>query len=378
MASTVVFLAACGGGGEGGGTPTGPSATLRLYPPIAGVSLPVGASGSTGVEVRGGRGPYTITTSDASVSVGLSKDNMLLVSGNSDGSSDVVVYDSSLPVQQVKITVTAKAVAMASSVGPTLNMAVGETRTVNMRGGVPPYTASSSDNSVVTATMSGSTITLVGQAAGGAATVTVTDATGATFALSVTVTTVPVRALDVSPNAVGGVIGGTNTLVISGGKAPYSVGVSNTTVASASLSGATVSVSLLAVGTSTVKITDSAGASFPVTVTVTAPSAGAVPLTVSPKDQVVMDNNNVAIRYLITGGTAPYAVLLSPADLVMHNINMDNGADVPTLTMSVNGNRCIPAGSADRVIPIDIYDATLTKITATLTVKDAVPAAPCP
>ena len=73
------IISACGGGGEGGGTPNGPSATLRLYPPISGATLPVGAAGSLDVEVRGGKGPYAITSSDAAVQMGLSDDNKLVV-----------------------------------------------------------------------------------------------------------------------------------------------------------------------------------------------------------------------------------------------------------------------------------------------------------
>jgi hypothetical protein len=376
MASTVVFLAACGGGGEGGGTPNGPSATLRLYPPIAGVTLPVGASGSTGVEVRGGRGPYTITSSDASVSAGLSADNMLLVSGNGDGTSEIVVYDSSLPVQQVKISATAKSVPMASSVGEAVNLAIGESRRVNMRGGVSPYTVATSDASVVTATISGATITLVGQAKGGSATVLVTDAAGATFKLSVTVEAVPTPALAVTPNAVGGVVGGTNSLAITGGKAPYTVGSSNTTVASASLSGSAVSVSLLAAGTSSITVTDSTGAVVSVAVTVTAAPVAAVPLTVLPADQAVLENSNAAVTYLITGGTAPYTAMVSPADTAVHKLDVDNAATPPSVTLSVQTgkDRCI-AGAADVVLPVDIYDAKLAKKTVTLTIQQA---AACP
>ena len=55
MLVVTAALVACGGGGGGEGTPNGAAAVLRLYPPIASVSLPVGAAGSTGVEVRGGK-----------------------------------------------------------------------------------------------------------------------------------------------------------------------------------------------------------------------------------------------------------------------------------------------------------------------------------
>lgn len=45
IVAAITLVVACGGGGGGGGTPNGPSATLRVYPPVDTISLPVGASG---------------------------------------------------------------------------------------------------------------------------------------------------------------------------------------------------------------------------------------------------------------------------------------------------------------------------------------------
>lgn len=379
LTATVLFVAACGGGGGGEGTPNGAAAVLRLYPPISGISLPVGAAGSTGVEVRGGKAPYTITTSDASVDVGLSSDNFILVSGEGDGTSEVVVYDSSLPVQQVKISVTAKAVPITSNVGQSVNLAIGETRSVSLRGGVSPYTVATSDASVVSASISGATITLVGQPKGGSAKILVTDAAGATFEISVTVEAVPTAALTVAPSAVAGVVGGTNSLSIAGGKAPYSVSSSNTSVASASLSGSAVSVGLLAAGTATISVTDATGAVVSATVTVTAAPVVAAPLTVSPTNQIVLDSSNVNVTYLITGGTSPYSALVSPTDSAIHAVTIDNVSTPPRVTVGLQAgqDRCIAAASPDVVIPIDIYDAKLVKQTITLTIKDDTGPAAC-
>lgn len=380
MIAATSIVSACGGGGGGEGTPNGAAAVLRLYPPIASVSLPVGAAGSTGVEVRGGKAPFKITSSDASVDVGLSSDNFVLVSGEQEGISEVVIYDSSLPVQQVKISVTAKAVPIASSVGQAVNLSIGERRTVNLRGGVSPYTVASSDASVVSAAISGATITLVGQAKGGSGKVLVTDAEGATFELSVTVEAVPTPALTVTPDAVGGEVGATNSLKIAGGKAPYTVGSSNTTVASASLSGSTVFVNLLAAGASSITVTDAAGAKISVAVTVTAAPVAAASLIVEPANQTVLDSSTADVTYLITGGTAPYSALVSPTDAAVHKVTVNNPAApaIASVTVGVQAGakRCISALAADTVIFIDIYDAKLAKKTITLTVKDDI-AAPC-
>ena len=360
------IISACGGGGEGGGTPNGPSATLRLYPPISGATLPVGAAGSLDVEVRGGKGPYAITSSDAAVQMGLSDDNKLVVlSSSKEGSSDVVVYDSSLPVQQVKITVEAKAVPMASSVGEALNLVPNESRQINVRGGVRPYMVSSSDANVVLAAVSGATVTVVGQAKGGTATVRVTDAVGATLNVAVVV---QVTTLAVTPSTVTGPAGTANSLNIVGGLPPYTVNSSNTAAVSANASGAVVSLNLLAKGASTITVTDKSGTSVAVTVTVNSDL-----LKVSPMSQTVNESTAAAVSvdYLIAGGTRPYTALISAADAASVT---SSSITTSKLTVVVPAGKCV---AADKVIPIDIYDATLAKQTVSLIIKNTDPAV-CP
>jgi hypothetical protein len=273
------LIAACGGGGGGGGTPNGPSATLRVYPPVDAISLPVGASGSTGIEVRGGTGPYGVISSDASVSAKLSSEGVLYISGNSDGTSTLTVYDESLPVQQVKITVTAKAVPLVSSAGTAVTLRPNQSTQFNIRGGVAPYSVNSSDTSTVNATISGSTVTVTGLPKAGSSTVLITDAAGAT--LSVTVT-VQVGTLSASPASITGAAATTTTVAINGGVAPYTVSSTNMSVATATVSGSSVSVGLVALGSSNVTITDAANQSVVISVTVNSSV-----LQVSPANQTV-------------------------------------------------------------------------------------------
>ncbi|PUA99021.1 MULTISPECIES: hypothetical protein [unclassified Acidovorax] len=356
------LIAACGGGGGGGGTPNGPSATLRVYPPVDAISLPVGASGSTGIEVRGGKAPYGVISSDASVSAMLSTDGILFISGNSDGTSTLTVYDESLPVQQVKITVTAKAVPLASSAGTAITLRPNQSVQFNVRGGVAPYSVNSSDTGVVSASISGSTVTLVGMPKSGSATILITDAAGAT--LSVTAT-VQISSLSVSPASITGPAGTANTVAISGGVAPYTVSSTNTAVATATLSGSSVNVSLVSQGASEVKITDAANTSLVVSVTVTSNV-----LQVSPANQTVDEKSatSTTLTYLIAGGTAPYTPLVSPADRsYFTTLSIAGTALTATLPDSTTGPRCV---TADKVIPIDIYDSKLVKQTVSVTIKD--------
>lgn len=356
------LIAACGGGGGGGGTPNGPSATLRVYPPVDTISLPVGASGSTGIEVRGGTGPYGVISSDASVSAELSTHGILYISGNSDGTSTLTVYDESLPVQQVKITVTAKAVPLVSSAGTAITLKPNQALQFNIRGGVAPYAVNSSDTSTVSAVISGSTVTVTGLPKAGSATVLITDAAGAT--LSVTVT-VQVGTLAASPASITGAAATTNTVAINGGVAPYMVSSSNTSVATASVSGASVSVGLVALGSANITITDAAGQSVVISVTVNTSV-----LQVSPANQTVDEKSATptTLTYLIAGGTAPYTPLVSPADSgFFTTLSVTANTLTATIPASSATARCV---TADKVIPIDIYDSKLVKQTVSVTIKD--------
>lgn len=361
VAITFFVIVACGGGGGGGGTPNGPSATLRVFPPVDAISLPVGASGSTGIEVRGGKAPYGVISSDASVSAGLSPDGILYIAGNSDGTSTVTVYDESLPVQQVKITVTAKAVPLASSAGTSVTLQPNQTLQFNVRGGVAPYSVNSSDTSIASASISGSAITVIAKPKAGTATLVITDSAGATLSVSVAV---QVGTLTTSPTTITGAAGTSNTITINGGVAPYSVSSSNTAVASASLSGSSVSVSLLSQGSSSIAITDAAGQTVVVSVTVTSNV-----LQVSPANQTVNERSATAttVTYLIAGGTAPYTPLISPADAVHATAVIAANTMTVTVPISAVGVRCV---TADKVIPIDVYDSKLVKQTVSLTIKD--------
>ncbi|CAN7205777.1 hypothetical protein [Acidovorax sp. LjRoot117] len=358
------ILVACGGGGSGGGEPTGPSAKLRIYPPVESISLPVGASGSAGVEVRGGRGPYTVTTSDGAVQVGLSEDNFLYVAGTKAGTSEVVIYDTSLPVQTVKVSVTAQVVPISSNIGTAINLAPGQSQQVTIRGGVGPYGVTTTDASVATASVSDSSVVITAQPKSGIATISVVDSLGSTFSIQVTVA---ISTMSVSPATITGPAGTSSSISIRGGIAPYAVSSTNSAVASASVSGSSVSVNLLSLGTASISVSDSTGQSIIVSVTVNSDT-----LRVAPANQEVPEKGNASLTYLISGGTAPYTPLISVADSAFATVTVVGS----TLTVGAPGaNRCV---TADRVVPIDIYDSKLIKQTVTMTIKDGGAAITCP
>jgi hypothetical protein len=148
-----------------------------------------------------------------------------------------------------------------------VTMAVGSSASSNISGGLPPYSGSSADSSIATVSVSGSTATITGVNAG-STTVTITDSIGSTATINATVSAA-VPPLDVSQDNVTLAATTSTDINISGGETPYTATSDDTTVATASVSGSTLTIDGVAVGTATVTVTDNATDSTTVDVTVT-------------------------------------------------------------------------------------------------------------
>jgi FtsP/CotA-like multicopper oxidase with cupredoxin domain len=173
-----------------------------------------------------------------------------------------------------KITIgTAPPLTTSSPNGVTFASATSASQTVTVSGGVAPYSVNGCTG-VATASVSGSTVTIK-PAAAGSCILTVADTSGLTANVSVTVTAAA-AAITVAPNslAYASPTAAAQTAAISGGKPPYAV-QGCTSVATASISGSTLTVTPSAAGSCTLAVTDSASNSQSVSVTVNAPVSGA-------------------------------------------------------------------------------------------------------
>ncbi|MNV78626.1 hypothetical protein D3C71_1721290 [compost metagenome] len=126
-----------------------------------------------------------------------------------------------------------------------------------------------------------------------------------------------------------------------------------------------MSVGLVALGDSDITITDAANQSVVISVKVNTSV-----LQVSPANQTVDEKSATptTLTYLIAGGTAPYTPLVSPADQSFFTaLSVTANTLTATLPASSPTVRCV---TADKVIPIDIYDSKLVKQTVSVTIKD--------
>jgi hypothetical protein len=323
------LLASCGGGGGSAGTTPGNSTSLFTTAPSS-VNLTLGNAQK--FTVGGGKGPYTAVSSDISVAAAGIAGSDLTLGAVTPGSATITIRDS--VGATTSVSVTAKPIKALFTTSPSaVTIAIGNSnaQTFQVSGGVAPYVVGNSNASVLSATISGENLTFTGLAPG-SANVVILDAVGGSLNIAVTVPSV--ATLDLFTTASPAVTipnGTTASYVIGGGSPPYSATSANTAIATASVSGTTLTFTAGNTGSTSVSVRDSGGRTVGVSVTIsptqafftTAPSSITVPMTQS-------------VSYSFGGGVGPYSVTSSN--------NSVSTASISGTTLTING---IANGSAN-------------------------------
>ncbi|MBI1835071.1 MAG: pilus assembly protein N-terminal domain-containing protein, partial [Burkholderiales bacterium] len=195
------------------------------------IKLDVG--GSNIFKVGGGTTVYNVGSSNNSVATASLSGNDLTIVGVATGVATIIVTDSASNSLTINVSVGTGAITpLFTSAGSDIVVSLGSQPTFNVSGGKAPYSISSTNSAVVSALISGSTMTISGISEGSAK-VILTDAAGAKVTVNVTVgsglvvplfTTAP-STVTIAPLAVA-------TYTVGGGTAPYTFTSNNTAVAS--------------------------------------------------------------------------------------------------------------------------------------------------
>lgn len=373
-ATLSVGLWACGGGGGSPGSNPNQSDLTTSAPD--GLILPAGSAQT--YQITGGVPPYSVASPNPSVLaaevVGGSK--LVLTGLNATNTPvAVLVRDSKGTSVTTNVTVSGAGGVSAplfSTAEGGVTLRVGSSADYVVGGGTTPYVTPTSGNpSVAIATLSGGTLRIIAVSTG-TANITLRDAAGATLTIAVTVQNPPFA---VNPTAGAGSVGDVLTFGLTGG-VPFTVGggaqtyalINNSpSLASASLTGSSLTVRLLATGTASIVVSDSEGTAVNLSITV----SNTVPnFRVAPSALTISENYDQAIPLLITGGTAPYTVfssnsLIVPATVTGSTISLGGG--------SAGGKRCVAANSPITITAVDSLGLTSTH---TLTITDTGVACP--
>lgn len=314
------------------------------------VTIPVGGKPTT-YTIGGGDAPYTATSSNVSVASVTVTGTSVSIMGVTEGTANVGVRDSTGSVVTISVTVNNASVAtpLFTTAQPAITIPASTTPTnFTIGGGTAPYTATSSNASVATVVVSGTTFGITGKTEG-TANIGVRDATGTVVTISVTVNNdIPAPLFTTAQSSITIPVSTTpTTFTLGGGTAPYSATSSNTAVAKVSVSGTTLSITGVAGSTANIAVRDAAGNSLTINVTVSAP----LYTTAAPVLTLAAGSTG---SYTIAGGTPPYAV--SSRNPTVASVNVSS----PTFT--IKGE--VAGGPVDVVV----YDATGSSLTISVTV----------
>lgn len=271
----------------------------------AATDVTVEVGGANSYKVGGGTTIYSVGSSNIGVATATLTGNDLVISGVSTGKATVVVRDSTTGSLTINVTVgTGTPTPLFTTAASDLVIAPLTSPTFSIGGGRAPYQVSSSNIGVLTASVSGTTLTLNGVAVG-TAKVIIVDAAGTTISVNALVGTGSVVPLfSTSPAAITLTSGSTASYGIGGGTAPYSVSTSNAGVASVSSSASGFTVTGVAAGAGQIAIRDAVGGVVNIAVTVS--SVANTPVDVLPGDSTGAVGDTLIFK--ISGGSPNYTI----------------------------------------------------------------------
>lgn len=350
-------LAACGSGSGSGNTVLDQAGVALFTSSPATITLATGTTVNHTVSGGGGGSKfvsYKATSSDVRVVTASVDGTKLAITAVSGGTASITVSDSAGASVTITLTVPVGTVDKLAINAPAgLTLSPGMNSTYKITGGAAPFTAVSSNPFAASVQTAGSTL-LVTASNSGTTTLVVYDVAGASEKVALTVSGggTPIALYSTAPSTVTMQKGAAAVqYTVNGGVAPYTASSSDVATAGAQLTGNSLTLSGVGIGTAKVAVIDAVGTLLNIAITVTG-DAGTQLFTNAP------DNLQLAVgispSYSISGGRAPYSVSTSNAGVASAAITNSN-------VLTVTG---VSTGLADIVV----FDSTgsTTRIIATV------------
>ena len=359
IATFVVVLVGCGGGGGSAGNTspsTAPVATVAaLLFTTAPDVLTLGVGVAQDFSIGGGVPPYTAVSNNAAIGTSGVKDTRLTIGGISPGSSEITIRDSlgtSIKIGLIVGDGGARALFTSSAADIVVAPGNSNAQIYTVGGGVAPYSATSSNSTVASASLVGDSLKITGLMAG-AANIVVLDKSGVRLTIAITVPTASTLALfTTAPSTITVAIGASPGYSVGGGTGPYTATTNNAGIATTSLANSNLAITGVAVGSAIISVRDNAGTVVNINVTV-----GAVPLGITPNSATGTVNDRLVAT--ITGGTAPFRASVGIIDVASASVS--------------NGNQLNITSNQVGTTVITVLDANNQSTPYTLTVNAATP-----
>lgn len=260
------------------------------------------------ITISGGTGVYTVLSNSNSTAIqtSISSSIITLTANSTTGTAAITVCSSDMSSCGI-INATAGSASTVpltfSQTSPTLS--IGQSLTLAISGGSSStyYVSANTNTSAVQTSISSGSLLLTGLASG-TATITVCSSAGSCGSLTATVGyTSDGGPFKLNQTSISLLVGQVLSVTASGGTTPYSLGYNSGNVFQASLNGNVVTLSGIAVGSSTLTVCTAGGACALLSVTVNASGSG-TPMSFSQNS--VSLNVGGAAAVTITGGGGYY------------------------------------------------------------------------
>ena len=315
-------------------------------PTLGQSSVTLGLGQSVTVYETGSSAPvYSSNNTNPSIASVQTNGTQVTVVGNQTGSTVATICYTGTSSNCTSLPIIVQTASVISFNQNNLTLAVGQGSSVTVSGGSGNYSITSNSNpSDVSAILSGNTITLSGLVIG-SANVTVCDTSGNCGTLYITTSgTSSSGSLYFSTTNPTITVGQVTTVTISGGSGFYVTGNSNSSVASQSINGSTLTISGLTAGSTTFTVCSAANGcgTLYVTVSGTSSSGGNVIFGVTNPTVTIGQNMGVSLSGASTyyiSATANSNILqgsVSGGTLTIYGESVGSGS----LTVCATGGSC--------------------------------------
>ncbi len=205
--------------------------------------------GEAVVAIKSGSGKYEVTSSDEAAAKAMIDGTNVKITGVAKGNAVVTVKDTDTNVEKKINVIVKSALAVASD---NVEIIEGGEKVVEITNGTGNYTVASSDESIASAAINGTKITITAVVAG-TAKVTVTD-TETNSTVDINVVVKPALSFDEAEITL--FEGEEKTITIDKGTGNYSAVSSNEEVATVAVDGKNIKITAVAKGEATVTVTD--------------------------------------------------------------------------------------------------------------------------
>lgn len=266
-------------------------------------------------QIGGGTPPYIVSSNNTNVATASVTGSALKITGLTKGSAQISVFDASGSSVTLAATVDAPdstTVPLFVTAPSTVSMAIGKQNSFTISGGKAPYTVSSGNTNVATASLLGSLIT-ISSVASGSAQIAIFDAAGTSVSVNLTVEP-SVSSLALYTTAASSITMASNSVVaytIGGGTPPYLVSSNNNAVATVTVSGSNFTISSHGAGTAKVSLFDATGTSIAIEVTTTQPGV----IAIDTQPSAATANVGDSLQFIVSGGTPPYGITVNNASI---------------------------------------------------------------